>query len=125
MSDSSAQQQQQKAQQQQQQEQQEQMRRSILSQILLPEARERCNIIFIFSLLVTRISLVRPEQARGLEDWLVQGARSGRLMGSGMGGRVSEADLLRILDQISQQVKSSSPTIIVQRRDLLDDEDDF
>lgn len=46
---------------------------------------------------VARISLVRPERGRSLEDLLVRMARSGQLR-----GRVSDDQLLSLLDQVAE-----------------------
>lgn len=57
----------------------------MLQQILQPAARERCKqffffIIFILNiLLVSRIRLVKPEKARGVEDLLIRAAQSGQV----------------------------------------------
>lgn len=45
---------------------------------------------------VDRIALVRPERARSIQDLLVRMAQSGQIR-----GRVSEDQLLGVLDQVS------------------------
>ncbi|KAK4053495.1 hypothetical protein OIV83_001662 [Microbotryomycetes sp. JL201] len=94
----------------------EEQRRAVISQILDPEARER----------LSRIALVRPERARGIEDLLVRMAQSGQLR-----GRVSEEQLIGVLDQIEAGEKkqrggadSGAGKIIFNRRKGLDDSDD-
>ncbi|KAK4050915.1 hypothetical protein OIO90_004891 [Microbotryomycetes sp. JL221] len=94
----------------------EEQRRTIMSQILSSEARER----------LSRIALVRPERARGIEDLLVRMAQSGQLR-----GRVSEEQLIGVLDQIEAGEKkqrggadSGAGKIIFNRRKGLDDSDD-
>ncbi|KAM0788538.1 hypothetical protein ACM66B_001666 [Microbotryomycetes sp. NB124-2] len=94
----------------------EEQRRTVMSQILDPEARER----------LSRIALVRPERARGIEDLLVRMAQSGQLR-----GRVSEDQLIGVLDQIEAGEKkqrggadSGAGKIIFNRRKGLDDSDD-
>ncbi|ORY73247.1 PDCD5-related protein [Leucosporidium creatinivorum] len=100
------------------QAQQEEQRRTIMSQILSPEARERLN----------RIALVRPERARGVEDLLARMAQGGQLR-----GRVSEDQLIGVLDQIEAgekkqrgggQAEASGGKIIFNRRKDFDDSDD-
>ncbi|KAK9898695.1 hypothetical protein P389DRAFT_188149 [Cystobasidium minutum MCA 4210] len=97
----------------------EESRRTIMSQILDPQARER----------LSRIALVRPERARSLEQLIVRMARSGQIR-----GRVNDEQLLSLLDQVAQAESggasgggSSRSKITVQRRQdklISDDEDD-
>ena len=65
---------------------------------------------------VSRIALVREQRARSIEDLLLRMARSGQLR-----GRVSEDQLLGLLEQIesserSQGAAGSGPSKIVVRR---------
>ena len=71
--------QEQAAQMQEKQQAQEMQRQQILDQILLPEARDRLK----------RLGLVKEAKARGVEDMLIQAAKSGQLK-----NRVDEARLL-------------------------------
>ena len=80
------------------------MRRTAMSQILDPQARERRALRVStrrarpeVAFTVARISLVRPERGRSLEDLLVRMARSGQLR-----GRVSDDQLLSLLDQVAE-----------------------
>lgn len=93
-------------------EQAEQARQSMLVQILTPEARDR----------LLRISLVKPEKARFLEDSLIQAVRTGQLRGgSGPGGRISEGDLIGMLEQIgSEEEKRKTKIVFARRRELSD-----
>ena len=60
---------------------------------------------------VSRISLVKPEKGRSLEDWLISAMQSGKVR-----NRITEPDLLSILDQIdSQEQKQKSSKIVVQQ----------
>lgn len=52
---------------------------------------------------VSRIALVRPERARSLQELLVRMARSGQLR-----GRVTDDQLLSLLDQVAQAEGASS-----------------
>eukprot|EP01121_Diplochlamys_sp_Union-15-3_P007991 TRINITY_DN2084_c0_g1_i2.p1 TRINITY_DN2084_c0_g1~~TRINITY_DN2084_c0_g1_i2.p1 ORF type:complete len:126 (+),score=24.88 TRINITY_DN2084_c0_g1_i2:45-422(+) len=81
-------------------------RSSILSQILMPEAKERLD----------RIALVRPDKSKSVEDMLISAVQSGRIR-----DRVDEKTLITLLEQLTQQTKTT--TIKFQRRDL--DDDDF
>ncbi|WFC94590.1 hypothetical protein MBRA1_001223 [Malassezia brasiliensis] len=67
--------------------QQEEMKRQLLSQILDSDARER----------LSRIALVKPQKSKAVTDILIQMARSGQVR-----QRVSEAQLISLLDQIDQ-----------------------
>ncbi len=88
----------------------------MLSQILTPEARDR----------LLRISLVKPEKSRYLEDSLIQAVRSGQLRGgSGPGGRVSEADLIGMLEQlVSEEEKRKTKFVFARRKELSDSDSD-
>ncbi|KAG0664986.1 hypothetical protein C6P46_000612 [Rhodotorula mucilaginosa] len=68
-------------------------RRTMMSQILSPEARER----------LSRIALVKPDRARAIEQLLARMAQSGQLR-----GRVSEDQLIDVLDQVEAMEKGQS-----------------
>lgn len=107
---------------------QEQMRAGIIARILTPEARERSNKIRSFAsyidVLVSRISIVKPERARALEDLLISSARSGQLRGSSPQGLVTESDLVGLLERFTVNEKNTN-RITFQRRGGLDDDDDY
>ncbi|KAI5479074.1 programmed cell death protein 5 [Pseudohyphozyma bogoriensis] len=100
--------------------QEEEQRRTIMSQILSPEARER----------LSRIALVRPEKARSIEQLLMRMAQGGQLR-----GRVSEDQLIGVLDQVEAAEKGrsggkggesgGSGKIVFNRRKNVDSDDDF
>lgn len=102
--------------------QEEETRRTVMSQILSPEARERCECSLsrwilsrgrhgdglgragsqvraqaLTTLPVSRIALVRPERAKSIEQLLMRMAQGGQLR-----GRVSEDQLIGVLDQVSR-----------------------
>ncbi|KAI0692994.1 hypothetical protein C8T65DRAFT_586147 [Cerioporus squamosus] len=80
----------------------EQMRRDLLATVLDPAARER----------LARIALVSPDRARQIEAILLRMAQSGQLR-----GRVSEEQLIELLDQIDGAQSKSAPSkgaIIIQ-----------
>eukprot|EP01097_Dermamoeba_algensis_P003430 TRINITY_DN2397_c0_g1_i1.p1 TRINITY_DN2397_c0_g1~~TRINITY_DN2397_c0_g1_i1.p1 ORF type:complete len:135 (-),score=40.39 TRINITY_DN2397_c0_g1_i1:67-435(-) len=83
----------------------EERRKFILEQILDSEARER----------LSRVSLVKPEKARQVEDMLISAAQSGRL-----GGKVSEEKLKSLLNEIAE--KQTKTKITYTRRGLEDDD---
>ena len=63
----------------------EEMRRTMLAQILDNKARERLN----------RISIVKPEKARGFEDLIIRMARSGQI-----NGKLGEQQIIDLLEQV-------------------------
>ncbi|GAA5976827.1 hypothetical protein JCM10908_005643 [Rhodotorula pacifica] len=77
----------------QKQAQEDERRRTMMSQILSPEARER----------LSRIALVKPDRARAIEQLLARMAQSGQLR-----GRVSEDQLIDVLDQVEAMEKGQS-----------------
>ncbi|KDQ59590.1 hypothetical protein JAAARDRAFT_175026 [Jaapia argillacea MUCL 33604] len=90
----------------------EQMRRDLLATVLDHAARER----------LSRIALVSPDRARQIEGILLRMAQTGQLR-----GRVSEAQLIELLEQAedAQSKASGKKGAIVYRRKGLDDDDDF
>ncbi|KAJ1984918.1 hypothetical protein H4R34_000369 [Dimargaris verticillata] len=93
-----------------QKRQMEEMREMMLTQILDNDARQR----------LTRIAMVKADKARGVEDMLIRMAKTGQLR-----GKVSEQQLIGLLEQLSEQTKRSEPKIVFnRRRDYDDDEDD-
>eukprot|EP01130_Rhizamoeba_saxonica_P006739 TRINITY_DN2690_c0_g1_i2.p1 TRINITY_DN2690_c0_g1~~TRINITY_DN2690_c0_g1_i2.p1 ORF type:complete len:133 (+),score=27.50 TRINITY_DN2690_c0_g1_i2:86-484(+) len=91
----------------QQQEHIEEQRKSMLSQVLLPEAMQRLQ----------RISIVNPQNARAVENYLLQSARSGRIR-----SKIGESELIGLLEQVSTQTKGPSVKI---KRKAYDSDDDL
>ncbi|POY72688.1 hypothetical protein BMF94_4517 [Rhodotorula taiwanensis] len=93
-------------------------RRTMMSQILSPEARER----------LSRIALVKPDRARAIEQLLARMAGSGQLR-----GRVSEDQLIDVLDQVEAMEKGqggggaakSASKITFTRKTAYDSDDDW
>ncbi|XVE51557.1 hypothetical protein DITRI_Ditri02bG0051500 [Diplodiscus trichospermus] len=83
-------------------------RQMMLSQILSSEARER----------LARIALVKPDKARGVEDYLLRAAQMGQIA-----EKVSEERLISILEQINTQTTKQTKVTIQRRRSVLDDDD--
>jgi programmed cell death protein 5 len=83
----------------------EEQRYLMLSSICSTEARERLN----------RLALVKPDKARQVEDLLLSGARTGRIR-----GKVTEAQLITMLDQGEQEVKVK----VVRRKPNFDSDDE-
>ena len=79
----------------------------MLTQILTPEARDRLH----------RISLVKPDRSRHLEDSLIQAVRTGQLRGgTGPKGLISEPDLIGMLEELGEQEEKRKTKIVFQRR---------
>ncbi|KAF9244251.1 PDCD5-related protein, partial [Melanogaster broomeanus] len=88
-------------------------RQDMMATVLDTSARER----------LSRIALVSPDRARQIEGILLRMAQSGQLR-----GKVSEAQLIELLEQMEEtQGKSSmkKTTIVYQRRRDFGDDDDF
>ncbi|GAA6031828.1 hypothetical protein JCM8097_002010 [Rhodosporidiobolus ruineniae] len=103
----------------QQMAQEDERRRAAMSQILSTEARER----------LSRIALVKPDRARTIEQLLMRMAQSGQLR-----GRVSEDQLIDVLDQVEAMEKGQSGAggaqktagkITFTRKSAYDSDDDF
>jgi len=84
----------------------EERRKAILLQILTSEARER----------LSRISLVKPEKARQVEDILIRSAQMGQLV-----EKVDEAKLISFLEQLNEKTKKETK-VTIQRRHHADDD---
>ena len=70
---------------------------------------------------VNSIALVKPERAQQVEGMLIQMAQTGQIR-----GQIGEAQLVDLLEKISQKTQKKT-TIKFERRktDLDDDDDDF
>ena len=99
------------AQQQQQEEKKrdiEEMRRTMLATILNNEARER----------LARIKIVKEEKAKAVEEMIIRMAQSGQIR-----GKVTESQLIDLLEQISQE-QSQATKITISRRRASDSDDE-
>ena len=63
-------------------------RQSMLAAIVTPAARER----------LARIAIVKPEKARSIEEYILRGAKTGKIR-----EKVTEGQLKGMLEQISEQ----------------------
>jgi len=70
------------------------------------------------NLTVSRIALVKPDKARGVEDVLLRAAQTG-----GISEKVSEERLISLLEQINTQTTKQTKVTIQRRRSVLDDDD--
>lgn len=95
------------AQQEEQRQAQEEQRASMLHSIMQPAARDR----------LARISLVKPDRARGVEDMLIMAARRGQIQ-----EKVTEARLIELLEQVAEQTEKKTKVTIQRRRGALDDD---
>ncbi|XP_003567965.2 DNA-binding protein DDB_G0278111 isoform X2 [Brachypodium distachyon] len=86
----------------------EERRQMMLAQILSSEARER----------LSRIALVKPDKARGVEDVILRAAQTG-----GISEKVSEERLISLLEQINTHTTKQTKVTIQRRRNVLDDDD--
>jgi programmed cell death protein 5 len=95
-------------------------RRAMLSSLLQPDARER----------LSRVAIVRPDNARAVEDHIIAAARSGTLREP-----VSEGLLIKMLDQVSGGGGGGSAPgggaasggvkkVVIQRKKRSDSDDD-
>ncbi|KAL0483867.1 hypothetical protein AKO1_011883 [Acrasis kona] len=99
------------AKQQQQQVEEAQARKNqILSQILEADAYSRLQ----------RISLVRPDRCAQVEASLIKMATNRQLS-----GKVSEKQLIGMLEQYSEQTKPKTKITIQRKNNLWDEDDDF
>ncbi|KAG5186139.1 double-stranded DNA-binding domain-containing protein [Tribonema minus] len=87
----------------------EDQRRSILDQIMMPEARERLN----------NIAMVKKDKARALEDMLISAAKQGKL-----GGKVSQEQFVQMLEGVSAQMERKTKVTMRRRRNIGDSDDD-
>jgi programmed cell death protein 5 len=83
----------------------------MITQICTPEAADRLG----------RIAMVKADRARDLENRLIMLARSNQLR-----GRVTDDDLLKLMDMVDKGQKESGQGDIVfqRRRGVLDDDED-
>lgn len=94
------------------QKEMEEARKSMLSQVLTPEALERLN----------RVSIVKPEMGVQVGNHIIGMARSGKLK-----SQVDEPMLITLLESIADSQKKVTK-VKVQRRKAFgedDDEEDF
>uniref|UniRef100_A0A0P4WID8 Programmed cell death protein 5 n=1 Tax=Scylla olivacea TaxID=85551 RepID=A0A0P4WID8_SCYOL len=102
--------QQQQQKQEEMQQQQQQAINSVLNQVLDQQARARLNTI----------SIAKPERGRQLESVILQMATTGQLA-----GRLSEADLVALVERINAQTQKTTSVKFDRRRAAFDDDDDW
>lgn len=89
------------------QEAMKEQRKAILAQILTNEAKER----------LANIAMVKPEKAEKLEMILIQNAQRGMIQ-----GKVSESQMIDLLEQVSEKEVKPATTIKFQRKRFDDDD---
>ncbi|KFB35934.1 AGAP005432-PA-like protein [Anopheles sinensis] len=96
---------------QEQRQAQEDMKNSMLSQLLDQDARARLNTL----------KLSKPEKAQMVEGMIIRMAQMGQI-----GGKLDDANLVKLLESLNQQMpRSNSAVKFDRRRAALDsDEDD-
>lgn len=79
---------------------------SILNRFLEPEAKQRLN----------RVRMVKPERVLGVENYLIRLYQSG-----GIRSKVTEDDIVDILEKIAKEERKNTTTrIMFERRDYVD-----
>ncbi|KAG0128473.1 PDCD5-related protein [Tuber indicum] len=91
-------------------QQEDEARKSIISQILAPEAIDRLG----------RIAMVKESRARDLENRLIMMARSNQIR-----QRVTEEDLIALINAIDEKKTTEQKVVFSRRKGVLDDDDDF
>merc|ERR1712038_1436064 len=87
----------------------EDMKNSILSQVLSQEARARLNTLMI----------AKPDKGRQVETAIIQMAQTGQI-----GGRLSEEELIGLLERFAGSTKKTAVKFDRRRNALDSDEED-
>ncbi|PWW72940.1 DNA-binding TFAR19-related protein [Tuber magnatum] len=91
-------------------QQEDEARKSIISQILTPEAVDRLG----------RIAMVKESRARDFENRLIMMARSNQIR-----QRVTEEGLIDLINAIDEKKTTEQKVVFSRRKGILDDDDDF
>ncbi|RPB01451.1 DNA-binding TFAR19-related protein [Choiromyces venosus 120613-1] len=91
-------------------QQEDEARKSIISQILTPEAVDRLG----------RIAMVKESRARHLESRLIMMARSNQIR-----QRVTEEDLIALINAIDEKKTTEQKVVFSRRKGAFDDDDDL
>eukprot|EP00386_Alphamonas_edax_P013316 GDKI01041161.1.p2 GENE.GDKI01041161.1~~GDKI01041161.1.p2 ORF type:complete len:133 (+),score=47.20 GDKI01041161.1:1-399(+) len=86
----------------------EDRRRTLLRAVCDNEALDR----------LARITLVKPDKARKVEDMILQMAQMGRLP-----GKIDEGGLINLLEKVTEVSGGNGPKVTIQRRRFSDDDD--
>lgn len=90
-----------------QQREAEEQRQAMLASIMHPAAKQR----------LARIALVKPDKVHQIENLLLMQAQSGRFA-----EKVSEEQLIHILEQVNQKTKDTTKVTIQRRKNVFDDD---
>eukprot|EP01138_Halocafeteria_seosinensis_P009577 gb/GECG01009787.1/.p1 GENE.gb/GECG01009787.1/~~gb/GECG01009787.1/.p1 ORF type:complete len:145 (+),score=42.42 gb/GECG01009787.1/:1-435(+) len=96
--------------QQQQQQEREEQRRILLRQVLDSEAKERLN----------RLSIVKPEKARQVEDQILAMAQKGQ-----MSSKITDNQVTQMLEGISGKEEEKKTKVTFKRSTLFDSDDEI
>lgn len=91
-----------------QQKEIEEKRRIMMRSVLTSDAQER----------LSRIALVKPEKARKVEDFIIQNARMGKII-----GKLEDDKLISLLEAVDASSGSGVPKVTIQRRRIFDDDE--
>ncbi|XP_058126677.1 programmed cell death protein 5 isoform X1 [Anopheles ziemanni] len=99
---------------QEQRQAQEDMKNSVLSQLLDQDARARLNTL----------KLSKPDKAQMVEGMIIRMAQMGQI-----GGKLDDANLVKLLESLNQQMPRSTSAVKFDRRraalDSDEDDDDY
>jgi|UniRef100_A0A7S3BF14 programmed cell death protein 5 len=87
---------------------QEEQRAALLAGVLKPEARER----------LARIALVKPDKARGVEEFIMQQAARGQIT-----EKISEDRLISMVENFGGAAAKPKATTTFRRRNIMDDDE--
>jgi len=91
------------------QQQEDEARKTIISQILAPEAVDRLG----------RIAMVKESRARDLENRLIMMARSNQIR-----QRITEEELIALINTLDEKKADQSKIVFSRRKGGFDDDDD-
>ncbi|KMZ81358.1 apoptosis-like protein [Plasmodium vivax India VII] len=123
----------------QKQEEQLEQRRIIMKSLLTPDAHARCKekkrpfksvalereavlegLAPPTRVTMSRIAIVKEEKARRIEDIIIRNSQMGLLH-----RKIDDEQLIKIIEQVSEQIYKKEPVIEIRRRKQFDDDDDF
>lgn len=73
------------------------------------EARERLN----------RVAIVKPDNARAVEEHLIKMARAGKIK-----AQITEDDVIRMLDEVGGALSGAAKKVVITRKKRADEDDD-
>lgn len=94
----------------------QEQRRILLKEFLTPEAKERSKIFIKFW--VSRLALVKPENAKRLEDILIQNISAGKVS-----TKLDETTIIAYIEQLNEMTNKKDVKITIKRKVCEDDDD--